>query len=225
MKRFLFILLTLLPLAAMARQDPAPVKQAIEDFLRVQTQGLPGQVTYTVGHVDPNNGLAPCAGFEVSIPQGGRLWGRGNVVVRCQADAGWSLYVPVQVRVTGNYLVAARPLIQGQIVQAADLTQQSGDLTELPNGIIGESAQALGRTVAKSIQAGRPIRADMLQQPLVVQQGQSVKVISQGSGFQVANEGRALNNAVAGQVAQVRLGNGQVVSGVARAGGIVEISY
>jgi flagella basal body P-ring formation protein FlgA len=225
MKRFLFFLIMLLPFAVMARQDPAPVKQAIEDFLRVQTQGLPGQIKYTVGHVDPNNGLAPCASFEVSIPQGGRLWGRSNVVVRCQADAGWSLYVPVQVRVTGEYLVAARPLAQGQVVMETDLTKQSGDLTELPNGILGATAQAVGRTVARSIPAGRPLRADMLQQPLVVQQGQSVKVVSQGAGFQVANEGRALNNAVAGQIAQVRLGNGQVVSGVARAGGIVEISY
>lgn len=225
MTRFSLFLLMLLPLAAVSRQDPAPVKQAIQDYLHVQTQGLPGQVKYSVGHVDPNNGLAPCASFEVAIPQGGRLWGRGNVVVRCLADAGWSLYVPVQVRVTGEYLVTARPLTQGQVVQETDLARQSGDLTELPNGILGEEAQAVGRLAARSIPAGRPLRADMLQQPLVVQQGQNVKVVSQGAGFQVANEGRALNSAAAGQVAQVRLGNGQVVSGVARAGGIVEINF
>jgi flagella basal body P-ring formation protein FlgA len=65
----------------------------------------------------------------------------------------------------------------------------------------------------------------MLQQSLVVQQGQSVKVVSRGAGFQVANEGKALNNAAAGQVAQVRLGSGQVVSGIARASGVVEINY
>jgi flagella basal body P-ring formation protein FlgA len=225
MMRFAVFLLMLLPLSICARQDPAPVKQAIEDFLRIQTQGLPGQVKFTVGRVDENNGLLPCAGFEVSIPQGGRLWGRSNVVVRCQADAGWSLYVPVQVRVTGEYLITARPLTQGQIVTEADLTRQSGDLTELPNGILGEAAQAVGRTVARAIPAGRPLRADMLQQSLVVQQGQSVKVVSQGTGFQVTNEGKALNNAAAGQVAQVRLGSGQVVSGIARTGGVVEINY
>jgi flagella basal body P-ring formation protein FlgA len=225
MIRLLLFLIALLPVTVFARQDPAPVKQAIEDFLRVQTQGLPGQVKFSVGHVDPNNGLLPCPGFEVSIPQGGRLWGRSSVVVRCQADSGWSLYVPVQVRVTGEYLVTARPLTQGQVVTEADLTKQSGDLTELPNGILGETARAVGRTVARSIPAGRPLRADMLQQLLVVQQGQSVKVVSQGAGFQVANEGKALNNAGAGQVAQVRLANGQVVSGIARPGGIVEVNY
>ncbi len=225
MVRYVFLFLALLPFAVSARQDPAPVKQAIEDFLRVQTRGLPGQVKFSVGNVDPNNGLAPCASFDVALPQGGRLWGRSNVVVRCQADAAWSLYVPVQVRVSGEYLITARPLTQGQTITEADLSRQSGDLTELPNGILGETAQAVGRTAAKSIAAGRPLRADMLLQPLVVQQGQSVKVVSLGPGFQVANDGRALNNAGAGQVAQVRLNTGQVVSGIARAGGIVEINY
>jgi flagella basal body P-ring formation protein FlgA len=72
---------------------------------------------------------------------------------------------------------------------------------------------------------GRPLRGDLLRLPMVVQQNQSVKVVSQGPGFQVTNEGRALNNGVEGQVVQVRLSNGQVVSGVARAGGVVAINF
>jgi flagella basal body P-ring formation protein FlgA len=65
----------------------------------------------------------------------------------------------------------------------------------------------------------------MLRQPNIVQQNQTVKVVSRGPGFQVTNEGRALNNAQEGQVVQVRLGNGQVVSGLAKAGGVVEIGF
>jgi flagella basal body P-ring formation protein FlgA len=58
-----------------------------------------------------------------------------------------------------------------------------------------------------------------------VLQNQAVKVVSKGPGFQVANDGRALNNGVEGQVVQVRLGNGQIVSGIARNGGVVEVTY
>lgn len=59
----------------------------------------------------------------------------------------------------------------------------------------------------------------------MVQQGQSVKLLLAGAGFTVSNEGRALNNATQGQVVQVRTASGQLVSGVARSGGVVEVAY
>ena len=210
---------------AVARQDPAPVKRAVEEFLRIQVAGLPGEASFSVGAVDANNQLAPCSGFDVSLPPGARLWGRCNVAVRCLGEPGWSVFVPVHVKVVGDYLVTARPLAQGQSLTALDLARQRGDLSNLPAGILTDEQQALGRSARLSIAAGRPLRGDMLQQPLVVQQNQTVKVVTGGPGFQVANEGRALNNGLAGQVVQVRLGNGQVVSGIARAGGIVEIAF
>ncbi len=205
-----------------ARQDPAPVRKAVEDYLRIQTKGLPGQVNFTVGVVDPNNALAPCAALEVSQATGANAWGRTTVVVRCMQEGGWSMFVPVQIRVIAGYLVTGRSLSQGQIVTEADLAHQTGDLADLPAGVLVEPQQAVGRTAAMSVPAGRPLRADMLRQALVIRQGQSVRVISKGPGFQVANEGRALNNAAEGQVAQVRLANGQVLSGIARTGGYVE---
>ena len=221
-----FAMIVLQPIdVALARQDEAPVKSAIEDFLRIQTQGLPGEATFTVGAITANN-LMPCASFAVSLPPGARAWGRTTVMVHCQAEGSWSLYVPVQVRIFGDYLVTARPLSAGQTVAEADLVQHRGDLAELPSGILTEPAQAVGKTVALSVASGRPLRSDMLRLALVVQQGQSIKVVAKGAGFQVAGgEGRALNNAADGQVVQIRLANGHVVSGIARAGGIAEISY
>jgi flagella basal body P-ring formation protein FlgA len=217
--------LILLANNAFARQDPAPIRQVVEDFLKVETAGLPGQVSFTVGSIDPNNQLTPCTALEASMPTGARAWGRTHVSVRCQAEGGWSVFVPVQIRVIADYLVVARPLTLGQTLTAADLARRQGDLAELPAGVLTDESLAVGRTALVSVTAGRPLRADMIRQALVVQQNQSVKVVSKGPGFQVANEGRALNQAVAGQVVQVRLGNGQVVSGIARVGGTVEIGF
>lgn len=228
MRRFrlaIACVLAVLATTVPARQDPAPVKKAVEDFLKVQTGGLPGQVSFTIGSLDPGNQLLPCAAFEVSLPPGARAWGRTNVAVRCQAEHGWSIFLPVHIRVVTDYLVTALPLAQGQPVTGADLARQRGDLSDLPSGILTDERQAVGRIAKLSISAGRPLRADMLQQPVVVQQNQTVKIMSRGPGFQVANEGRALNNGIEGQVVQIRLHNGQIVSGIARAGGIVEVGF
>ena len=76
-----------------------------------------------------------------------------------------------------------------------------------------------------AIPAGRPLRPEMLRQPMAVLSGQTVKVVGTGTGFQVTNEGRAMGNAAVGQVAQVRLNSGQVVSGIVRADGAIEIRF
>jgi flagellar basal body P-ring formation protein FlgA len=208
-----------------AQQDPAPVKKAIDNWLRIQTKGLPGQVSWDIGGLDPGNQLAPCGSFDINRPVGARPWGRTNLIVRCLGEAGWRVYVPVHVRVKAEYLITARPIAQGQSVVADDFATELGDLSELPAGILTDPGLAIGKIAASSIPAGRPLRADMLKTPLVVRQGQTVKVVSRGPGFAVANEGRALANAQEGQVTQVRLGTGQVVSGIARADGTVEVGY
>lgn len=223
--RIVVVLVLSVPTFAAARQDPAPVQQAVEDFLTVQTRGLPGTASFAVGPIDPSNSLAPCSAFEAFSPPGAKSIGRTTVGVRCRAEATWTLYVPAQVRVVAHYLASARPLAQGQVVAADDLVLQEGDLGQLPAGVLTDPALAVGRTLSASLPAGRPVRSDMLRQPLAVLQGQSVKVVSRGPGFLVTAEGKAVTNAADGQVAQARLASGQTLSGIARSGGVIEIGY
>ena len=225
LKRFPFLLLALLAVSSHARQEPAEVKRVIEEFLRVQSRGLPGEASFTVGAIDPNNNLAPCPALEAFLPAGGRPWGRINVGVRCQVAGGWSIYVPAQVRVMGDYFVTARPLARGQAITDGDLARRKGDLAELPAGVVTEEAQAIGKTLNVGTQSGQILRTDTLRAPPAVQQGQSVRIVSKGKGFQVATEGKALNNAADGQVVQVRTASGQTLSGIARTGGTVEVTY
>lgn len=225
MNKFLCLLLCLGLATAHAQQTAAPVRKAIEDWLRVQTRDLPGQVSFEIGGLDRTNRLAPCQSFEVSRPSGTQTWGRTNVLVRCLSGPGWRVYVPVHVRIKTEYLVSARPISQGQVLTEDDVATQLGELSDLPARTVTDIGLAVGKIAAMTIPAGRPLRSDMLKAPLVVRQGQSVKVVSSGPGFQVSNEGRALNNAAEGQVVQVRLASGQVVSGVASGSGNVEINY
>jgi flagella basal body P-ring formation protein FlgA len=95
----------------------------------------------------------------------------------------------------------------------------------MPAGILTDPQQAVGKTLGANLGPGQPLRQDMLRSPLVVQQGQQVKVQSSGDGFTVSTEGKALNNANDGQVAQVRTASGRTISGIARAGGIVELRF
>jgi len=210
---------------AVPRQDHNVLRQGIEKFLSTQATGLPGQVNISVGAIDPRLNLASCPAPEAFLPNGSKAWGRTTVGMRCSAPTPWKIFVAATVSVQGEYVAAAVPLAQGHVIQSGDLTKIKGDLTLLPAGIITDPAQAMGYTVLRSLALGSPLRNDVLRGQKVVQQGQSVRVVSSGPGFKVSTEGKALSNATAGQAAQARTSNGQVVSGIAKMGGIIEMVY
>lgn len=208
-----------------ARQDQGAIKQTIEQFLRTQSAGLPGEVKVSVGAIDTRLNLTPCPVPEAFLPNGSRLWGKTTVGVRCTVPMPWTIYVAATVKVIGEYIAVAIPLAQGQQIGPNDLTKLKGDLTSLPSGIITDSSQAIGRTVSMSLQAGAPLRKDSLRQQQAVQQGQVVKLVSAGPGFKVSTEGLALANGSEGQMIQARTPAGHVVSGIAKAGGVMEVTY
>lgn len=210
---------------APARQDHGVLRQTASQFLTVQAGGLPGQITVTVGAIDPRLNLAACAAPQAFLPNGARAWGKTSVGVRCVAPSPWTVYIPAMVQVQGQYLAAAVPLAQGQTIGPNDIARVSGDLTALPPGIVTEQAQAVGYTVARSVAVGAPLRQDALRSQQAVAQGQVVRLVSSGPGFKVTADGRALANGSDGQMVQVKTQNGQVVSGVARAGGTVEVTF
>lgn len=224
--RCLFLVALLFSTAgsALAYQDPAPVRRAVEDFLKIQTKGQP-TVSYTVGTLDPANQLPPCTSFSASLEGGNRLWGRTKVTVRCQAGTSWALFIPVQIKVRGEYLVASHSLAYGRVLSDEDLETRLGDLAELPPDVVMNRQTVVGRTLNVTLAAGQVIRSDALRAPIVVQQGQQVTVISRGAGFQVSSEGQALNSGSEGQVVRIRMPNGQVISGLAKGAGTVEINH
>jgi flagella basal body P-ring formation protein FlgA len=200
------------------------IRESVKQFLIRESNGLPGTVTVEVGAIDPRLNLASCAALETYLPAGSRLWGKVNVGVRCSAPTRWSIYVPSTVRVTGNYYVSAKPILQGQSLTEADIASVQGDLTSMSINVVTDPAQAVGHTSTMSLGTGIALRQDSLRMQQAVLQGQTIRLISNGDGFKVSTEAQALNSASEGQLVKVKIGSGQVLSGTAKLGGIVEVN-
>lgn len=222
--RFFFLAPILTLSSPLLSAETDLVVDTAERYVRLQTQGLPGKVTITMGKLNTSR-LPACAAHEAFSPPGTRLSGKTYIGVRCLGPSTWSVLVPAQIAVTGNYVTTTRPLAAGQALQASDLAILSGDISRLPTGVVTEPGSAIGKTLRNSLGAGQPLRNDQLLAPLVIRQGQTVRVISEGSGFAVSGEGKAMNNAAEGQLAQIRMSSGQTLSGIARADGSVLISF
>jgi flagella basal body P-ring formation protein FlgA len=208
-----------------ARQDGAVLRQVVQQYLEQQTAGLPGKVTVTVSPASARSPLPACPAPQAFQSPGARAWGKTTVGVRCATPQVWTVYIQAQVSVVTDYVAAAVPLAAGQEINASQLVTLQGDIAAMPNGIVTDPAQAAGRSPSVSLPSGTPLRLDNLRSKPVVQQGQLVRVVSGSANFRVSAEARAIGNAADGQVVQVRTPAGVVLSGVAKAGGQVEVAF
>lgn len=224
-----FIILSLITAFGIANagewQPLDEIASAVDRFVRQKTSGLGNEVSVTVTRLDQRLRLEKCDSLETWLPSGSKLWGRASIGVRCRTPASWSIYVPVMVKISGNTLVATHPIGRGEMLSADDIQIQMRDLTQYPGGVLTSPDQAIGKTTTLNIQAGDVLRPELLRAALVIRQGQQVTLVAQGAGFKVSSEGTAMGNAAAGQVVSVKTRSGQIIKGIAKGEGIVEVYF
>lgn len=215
--------------APLARADAgsgmpaAPDVAALREFVITQVDAGSGRVEIEIGRLDPRLRLRPCTDIEPFVPSGARLYGRTHLGMRCRQAGGWTVYLPVNVRVYAQVPVAARTLTSGQTLSAADLVLEEREVSLTGAGPVPALAQLEGRVLARGYAAGQAIVTTALRPNPVVANGDPVKVVVQGAGFAIATAGVALSQADDGQPIRVRLSSGRTVQGVARTGKLVEM--
>ncbi|KAA0083807.1 flagellar basal body P-ring formation protein FlgA [Paraburkholderia sp. T12-10] len=208
--------------APAGQEDGETIRRAALAFLQQQTVGLPGKIGIKVMRTFPR-GLGACTTLEPFMPTGARLWGRTTVGVRCAGAKPWTLYLQAQISIEATYYLAAHQIESGAMVTAEDLLARDGDLSNLPRAIITDPSQAVGSTALVRINAGMPLRQDLLKSASAVTIGQTVRVVAQGQGFSISSEGSVMNNASPGQQVRVRMAGGQIISGIVKDGSTVQV--
>ena len=202
--------------------DGGDAHSVVEQFLKAQTAGLPGQARIRV--MLPGSALPACEALEAFLPNGASAWGRVSVGLRCPGERPWTRFVQAHVALEGRYLVAARAIEAGQPLGAGDVAARTGDLTALPKSVLFDPAELKGMVVANRVAAGAPLRREQLRGTVVIQQGQTVQVVAAGAGFTVRTEARALNRAEIGATVQAKTRDGRLVSGVADEEGQIRLA-
>ncbi|MFZ6800284.1 flagellar basal body P-ring formation chaperone FlgA [Undibacterium sp. Di24W] len=207
--------------------DSATIIREAEIFLKNQTKLLEeneGKVEITVNKLDPRLKLQACDQLVPFLTPGSKAWGKITIGVQCSTPKPWTIYLGANVKVSGGYFVTNKAVSMGQMLTEQDLVKIQGEISSLPPGTITDEKQAIGKTMLANYPAGVNLRKEMFKLIPVIQQGQSIKVSSSGNGFTVSNEATALNNAAEGQVAKAKTAGGQIISGIARVGGVIEVN-
>ena len=221
------------PAASLSTTDPAAggthvrAAEIVREFVRAELARTQPRLRaeISVGDIDSRLRLAACERTEAYLRPGAKLWGHSFVAYRCLQRPGWSISVPVNVRLFETALVALRPVAALQPVDAADVELRDTEVTAEPGGVAHDLSELADRVCTRGLQAGQAIALSALRMVPAVSQGEPVKVEGSGSGFTITAEGIAMSTAAPGELVRVRMESGRTIAGVARKGRLVEVSF
>jgi flagella basal body P-ring formation protein FlgA len=112
-----------------------------------------------------------------------------------------------QAQETYEVVVAARQLTRGDVFKAPDLTLEKRVRREgevLPKDMILTLGETAGKAAKRAIPAGRPLRADDLMKPEIVDKGAAVLISYELPGMALAVAGKAMEAGALGDTIEVQ---------------------
>ncbi|MBC9131979.1 flagellar basal body P-ring formation protein FlgA [Frischella sp. Ac48] len=143
----------------------------------------------------------------------------GNVTIKAQC-ANKQAFIPVNVAVAGNYVVANQAIAAGSLISTDHVRLQSGRLDQLPSTVILQKNQVINHIALRNIVVDQPIKTTMIRKPWQVKAGQLVQLVITGDGYQIITQGKPLTNAALGESVNVRTQSGKIILGTVTNQGI-----
>lgn len=163
------------------------------------------------GTPDARLKLAPCPDIQAQPLPGAPAWGRTRVLLRCATGpVAWRITLPVTVQVWAPAWVATRALPSGTALGADALAPGVIDWAAAATPALDLHTPPAGRTLARPLAAGEPLREADLRARQWFVAGDTVQVTARGSGFAVKAEAQAMTSGVEGRPARLKSSSGRV---------------
>lgn len=208
-----------------ALQSPDSIRAAARNYAAAHL-GLAGHETaIEVSTLDARLRLAACDNaLQGFLPPAARQMGSTTVGVRCTGTRPWTLYVPVNVRVFGDVVIAARTLPRAAVLQAGDVRTARRNLAALSPGYITDVKSVLGMVLQRPLSPGTLLDQSALKPRRLVHRGETVTIVAETGGLTVRVNGTALMDGSYGQLIRVRnQGSRREIQGVVTAAGQVQV--
>lgn len=180
------------------------LEESIQEYL--QRSQIQGRHEVEVNRLDPRLRLARCdVPLTTKLESPAQPVGRTTVRVSCEGTSPWSVFVPAQVRLYREVIVASRPLQRDSVLGPADVTLAERDVGLLNQGYLTELDQAVGNKLTRAIQPHQVITPNQVSLAEIVRKGDQVVISAKNAAINVRMPGEALEAGALGT--QIRVKN------------------
>ncbi len=100
--------------------------------------------------------------------------------------------------------VLTQRLTHGEAISAEHITVKEFPVSRIRQNVVSEPEALIGKTPRRTISVSRPIRADEVQSPEIIQKGSVLKMTYQTPYMEISAVGEALEDGTEGQTIRVR---------------------
>jgi len=235
-KLLLIIVLTILPLAALA-QAPAEEKvvigeqemtEVLNDFLADASERLPGvELRFTSMRLpDPISVPSGHLEFQV-IPAKPSVIGSRRVTLLTRVDnqVVSNRSIRVEIEALAEILVAADNLRRGDIIDETNAIFQQQDIARLKQPLF-TADEVLGKQLKRSVRLGQPILRKQVEFPPLVERGDRVVIRVERGSMLLTAAGEAKQDGVLDETIRVQnINSGQEIRCRVLAPGLVTVEF
>jgi len=200
------------------------LEQVVADYL--QRSAIQGRYEIQVNRIDPRLRLASCdTPLSAALENSAQPIGRVTVRIQCDSSSPWTVFMPAQVRLYREVIVATRPLQRQALIAETDISLAERDVGLLSQGYLTSPEQAVGNTLVRSLLPDQILAPSFLQQPTTIRKGEQVIITAITSGISVRMQGEALSDGTTEQQIRVKnLGSGRIIKARVVGPGQVEVN-
>lgn len=118
--------------------------------------------------------------------------GRMLVKVRCNDQKPWAIFVPLQFQQWKTVVTATRPLLRNHTIGPEDIELREVALDRPGEQYLPQIKLALGQLTTRNIEAGKPLKNNILKAPKLVKRGDQVVIIASNGSVSVKMNGKAM---------------------------------
>lgn len=179
------------------------LEQAVSDYL--QRSNIAGRHQIQINRLDPRLRLPLCElPLVTSLESPAEPIGRVTLRVRCEGNSPWTVFVPGQVRLFREVVIASRPLKRDNLVTEMDVTLAERDVGLLNQGYLTALQQATGKKLTRALLADQVLAPVHVQQAEAIRKGDQVVISARSGGINVRMPGEALTDGAIGKQISVR---------------------
>lgn len=203
------------------------IRNIARSFIMAETkvQSPSEEIEISVRQLDPRLKLKPCKQkLNASLAQHGLRGEYASVMVSCNANTTWSLYVPVKITRYLEVLVYANPVERNDILDNSDVKLAKMNVSRLNTGYTQDIQNVIGKVMQQNKMLGNIVLNSHYKNPLMVKRGEDIVLVSKSQTIEVRMKGTALAQGSMGDKIRVKNSRSKrIVNGTIIGPGLISV--
>jgi flagella basal body P-ring formation protein FlgA len=193
-----------------AQENPAKEENLgdiAEKYLEQLTQTLKAKgyrSSYQIGNIDPHFLQRECADKVKPALRRPVIQTESNTIYMKCNDPSWQIYIPVDIKLFGNAVVAASNIHKNSSIQEDQLRYSEIQLNKTRYGSYTDVSEVIGMRAKRTIRKDSVLKSSHLQPPMLVARGDEVIIVASNDQIAIRMKGKALSEGVFGEQISVK---------------------